>query len=376
MNKLNTFVASCVLAAAPLSAPSASTLEGEELSAFDAHCPLGNFRAVWAEPLSGHLEGWINLVCLNEDLQETSYWYVTPEGIAQAAADTSLPDYIRPLITPELESELAALASDEFITVLLDFDYEHPDFTPEQFGAPTDISGGVFGSAGSDIIEQINYILNGELVTQSEYEIWETAYEQAVRDMEAEIDRLVEQQVHLNLYELVELNQWHDWLDVDAINSGISEQARWLFPGSLILQLWGDEAQNLVKSAPNYLRSIEKYDDVSTDGVIPSTPELGGNMSDQVEPLVEPLISAGSAFDDVINELGLGNESELASNNITQAFGASNDSSGGGSVGWFWLLLWLGGVRRLNILRLAFVFKRVYSNEPRLSSRAKSLPKL
>lgn len=273
-----------------LPAARASSLQGDELAAFDGYCPAGNYRAVWAEPLPGFLDGWVNLVCLNEDEQETSYWYVTPEGQVVSADEAELPVYVRPMAEDDVIATINDLPDDDVITLWLDFKYEEPEVPSlEAFGLP----GGVVGSSGSattgpDGSIESYYELNGVEVSQAEFEEWRSLFRTASRAQEAERDRLIMEQVQLSLYDLVELNQWHDWFDVDAVNSGTADIPRWKFNSSLVISLTGKQSRALLQSSADlvYVSIYYSSESSTTDGgeaVIVSEPEINTTQSEPLE---------------------------------------------------------------------------------------------
>ena len=85
------------------------SLEGEQLAAFDQLCPGDNMRAVFAEPLPGELEGWINLVCLEESLQETIQWFLSPDGQLFESIEDQIPAFVRPFAEPYLSDRIGAM---------------------------------------------------------------------------------------------------------------------------------------------------------------------------------------------------------------------------------------------------------------------------
>lgn len=324
LNPCNIAVLALAISASLISNVQASSLEGAQLEAYDASCPVGNYRAVWAELLPGILTGWVNLVCLNEDEQETSYWYVTPEGNVVLPDEAELPVYVRPMVEPATLASITALDDDQTIRLWLDFVYDEPTVPSlEAYGAPAGI-GGVSGSSstGSDGITVSTYSLNGQSVTAAEYEVWQTSYLAANQAQIAERDRLVRQQVQLALYDLVELNQWHNAIDIDAINNGYSEDPFWQFNSSLVITLTGKQARDLIQSGDGlvYLSTYAEAsnDDLVTtggqDGVITQLPTNSSELPVDDEEIIEAdeQSATGSAVSDVtatgggaLNPLGI-----------------------------------------------------------------------
>lgn len=366
MKRFALSIATCIYIHTIATSALASSLEGSDLDAYSDYCPTGDYRAVWAEQLQGHLLGWVYLVCLNENLQETSYWYVTPDMVVQAAENTVLPEPndTRQFVTSELSNEIALMLPGEFIDLLLRFKIVEPDLTPEQFGAPAGVVGGASGSGGSDVPSETTYTLNGEEVTKAEYDAWDALYSQAVNDMNIERDRLVEQQTHLALYALVDANQWHEWLDIDAINADRSEQAVWLNSRMLIIKLDDEQARSLLQTGPEFLTNVEKYGVPTTDsgdGIVPTAPQLGDVTGDQVEPDSDE--TADNVTADEPNEL---DESDLSNTTVLATQSAIDNGGGLGSTSWIQLLMLLFATLSsvLNKLALKYCVHSRSPNQP------------
>lgn len=287
-----------LLAIATHTTTQAESLEGAALETYNAYCPVGNYRAVWAEPLLGILEGWVNLVCLNEDEQGTSHWYVTPENRVVSPEDANLPVYVRPMAESYLIAQIDQLDDNDTIKLLLDFNYDEPDVPSLEFyGYP----GGSYGSSGSATTGangsiESSYQINGEDVTAAEYQEWETLFRAASRAQDAERDRLTLQQVHLALYDLVELNQWHDWVDVEAVNNGHTANPRWDYKTSLFVTLNGMQARRLLQTSEELVYvSLYVEPSVTDDGGTTDFPtELAGEEA-QSELLIDDDIQLNSS---------------------------------------------------------------------------------
>ena len=264
-------------------AAQASSLEGPELEAYDSHCPTGNYRAVWAENLPGILTGWVNLVCLNEDEQETSYWYVTPGGNVVSPDEAELPVYVRPMAETDTITAINDLNDDETITLWLDFKYDEPKVPSlEAYGYPAGSFGLGSSSAGGrgEPVEHY-YELNGVEVTAAEYEEWNTLFITTSRAQQAERARLVLEQVHLSLYDLVDINQWHDWIDINEINNGNSDDPRWEFNTTLAITLTGEQSRALLQSSEELVYvSIYHEAQITTDGGGSITTDLPTELVD------------------------------------------------------------------------------------------------
>ena len=240
-----------LLFAVTLPTAQADSLEGAELAAYDTYCPVGNYRAVWAEPLPDNFVfgGLVNLVCLNEDEQETSFWYVTPEGTVVSSDEIEFPVRERPIADAHVIESINDLADDEIISLELSFKYDEPDVPslaayglPENFYLSSGSSTGGFGQPTESF-----YQVNGVEVTQAEYEQWNALFLAATQAQEAERTRLVIEQVHLSLYDLVDINQWHDWIDVEAVNNGNTDNPRWEYRNDLVITLTGIQSRTLLQ---------------------------------------------------------------------------------------------------------------------------------
>jgi len=318
----------------------AESLADEELTAFDQHCPVGNYRAVWAEHLLGHLEGWVNLVCLDEDAQVTSYWYVTPEGLVVSTDAAELPVYVRPMVDEHTQVQIDGLADDELIELELNVIYEEPTVPSlDYFGGPSGYASGSSGTSGPNGEVVSTYELNGVVVTQEEYEAWNESFIQAFQAQSAELDRLIQERVHLALYDLVDANQWHDWIDVEAVNSGLTVNPSWLYPTTLYVNITGIQARLLLQNSEGLVYVSQYFEPIiGLDGVA---------ADDEIEPvddgLTHSLDVSPAAIDHTLPEesLMLADTAAITSDvsTITTASSATVSAQSGGAVHPIFLVL-------------------------------------
>ena len=193
----------------------------------------------------------MNLVCLNEDEQVTSFWYITPDGTVVSSDEIDLPVRERPIADAPVIESINDLADDETISLELSFKYDEPEVPslaayglPENFYLSGGSSTGGFGQPTESF-----YQVNGVEVTQAEYEQWNALFLAATQAQEAERTRLVIEQVHLSLYDLVDINQWHDWVDVEAVNNGNTDNPRWEYRNNLAITLTGKQSRTLLQSS-------------------------------------------------------------------------------------------------------------------------------
>ena len=261
-------VGTFLLSAVTLPTAQANSLEGAELAAYDTYCPVGNYRAVWAEPLPDNFVfgGLVKLVCLNEDEQETSFWYVTPEGAVVSSDEVEFPVRERPIADAQVIASINDLTDDETISLDLSFKYDEPDVPslaayglPENFYLTSGSSTGGFGQPTESF-----YQVNGVDVTQEEFEEWNALFLTAIQAQEAERTRLVIEQVHLSLYDLVDINQWHDWIDVEAVNNGNTDNPQWEYRNHLVITLTGKQSRALLQSSEELVYVSIYYS--ATDG--------------------------------------------------------------------------------------------------------------
>ena len=256
----------------------AQSLDGDQLAAFDPLCPgdPNNTRAVWAEPLQGALEGWVNLVCLDETLQETMQWFVSPDGLLFESIEEQIPVFVRPFVTPVLSDRINAMSDDETIALWLDFSIVEPVLPSLEFyGALPGVSssGSVATSGDAPVVS--TFYIDGREVTEAEFEVWQQAYITALRAQNAERDQLVREQALASLQLLADTNNWHDWLDIGTINDRGSELPVWYSASLLVLELDGIQARELLGTGES-LVFIEEYSEESTDGD-GFTPGTGGS---------------------------------------------------------------------------------------------------
>ena len=256
----------------------AQSLDGDQLAAFDPVCPgdPNNTRAVWAEPLQGALEGWVNLVCLDETLQETMQWFVSPDGLLFESIEEQIPVFVRPFVTPVLSDRINAMNDDETIALWLDFSIVEPVLPSLEFyGALPGVSssGSVATSGDAPVVS--TFYIDGREVTEAEFEVWQQAYITALRAQNAERDQLVREQAVASLQLLADTNNWHDWLDISIINDRGSELPVWYSASLLVLELDGIQARELLGTGES-LVFIEEYPEESTDGD-GFTPSTGGS---------------------------------------------------------------------------------------------------
>ena len=262
---------------------SASSLDGDELRSYDAICPSPGDRAVAVEPLTRELEGWTNLICMDEVTRDFSDWYILPDGRVVAHGDADLPEPVRPMIAPALLAEIEAPAATinrdprARRSLLLLFRVAEPDLPPVGgFG-----SFGCAGEAGDGGAASVTCTIDGVEVTPAEYDAHEDGYDAAVAARRAERDRLVAERAHVLLYDLVDINGWHARIDVERVNGGRSEVASWEEPGVLRIDLTRDEIDRLLATSEALVHVERQVDGLDTtvddgttgeDGVITAPP--------------------------------------------------------------------------------------------------------
>ena len=241
------------------------SLEGEQLAAFDQLCPGDNMRAVFAEPLPGELEGWINLVCLDESLQETIQWFLSPDGQLFESIEDQIPAFVRPFAEPYLSDRIGAMSEDEIIALWLDFEHVEPELPSlEFFGAlpGAALSSSTATTSTAPVLS--TFFIDGEEVSQAEFEIWNQAFVSAVQAQSAERDRLVRAQALVSLQLLADINNWHDWLNINTINEDQSTLPFWATASSLVIELNGTQANELLNTGES-LVFLSEYTEAATD---------------------------------------------------------------------------------------------------------------
>jgi len=237
-------------------------MEDEELAAFDAYCLPEGARAVLAESLGRELEDWIRLICLNESLLDISNWFVMPNGEVASEEDAVFQTVERSNIHPELIVRIEGLEVGNTIELSLDFKVEEPELPSlEHYGLPAGIIGGSMGTRPFSDGQETDYYLNNEAVTVGEYNAWNTALRVARLKQSAQRSQLMHAQARELLPIVVEQLNWHDWLDVSAINEGTSGIANWLprySPTVLEITLNGDQARSLLDIDTSIFWSIEE----------------------------------------------------------------------------------------------------------------------
>ena len=120
--------------------------------------------------------------------------------------------------------------------------------------------------------------MDGEEVDQATYEAYVKEARAAELAQGIERDRLIHQSAQAKLYELVNLNNWHDWLDVDAVNARSANNACWTYNDLFLISLNRAEIDYLVRSSVSI---------VSAEGYGIFVDALDGNGDDyQVQPTV------------------------------------------------------------------------------------------
>jgi len=324
-----------LLTALACSQPSIANETLEDISEFSQYCPGDNERAVHAEELSGHLAGWVKLVCLQESEQQTQSWYIDPQGDLINPDVAELPRYVRPLASNELIENIGQLSDDASISLYVNLVIEEPNVgTAEDFGAPSGFVTGSSSVGGPGEEPVFTFEINGQPATQQEYDEWNELFRIAEQARQAEYLRVSRELTLVKLHELVELNQWHDWLDINLLQIGESPRARWAFFGysnTLEIEFTGAQARQLLDTGEGLLY-IEEIGTPTDDGILDSTFPNGEPESGNTEgPTLQPAIP---------NELS---GSEPAPDNSGQINDATeSDSRGsGGSVNLFLLSIML-----------------------------------
>ena len=336
----------------------ASTTE-EDASEFNDYCPGDNERAVFAEYLPGHLEGWVNLVCLDEIAQQTQSWFINPEGVLLDPTVIELPERIREIAPTYLVEKIENMDDSSSISLWVNLVIEEPYVgTAEDFGGP---SGGVSGSssvggAGEEPIH--TYEINGLTVTEQEFSTWMEDYRLAEQDRYAEYRRLSRELTLVKLYELVDLNQWHDWFDISLLETGESPIASWAFneySDTLQFNLNGTQAKELLATGTGIL-FIEEVSEttIDADGDI----YFGGDavISEEHSTTDLPtLVSSPTELEaQESSQSGLSNVDLQIDDALTSD---STQSSGGVSVLLIWLIL-LANAQKLLVLLCARACQR------------------
>ncbi len=223
-------------------------------------------RAVWAEPLGGAVEGWVNLVCLDEEVQQTMQWFLSPDGLLFESIEDQIPPFVRPFAEPGLAEKIEALGDDQTITLWLDFIIDEPVLPSLDFYGALPGAGISSSAATTSDAPVVNtYYIDGVEVSEEEFLWWQQAYISAQRLQSEERDQLVRAQAVTSLSILVDSNSWHDWLNVDAIAEGQLERPGWVFASTLILDIDGMRARQLLQTGES-LAHISEYVEASTDG--------------------------------------------------------------------------------------------------------------
>lgn len=193
----------------------------------------------------------------------------------------------------------------------LQFNVEQPTF------APIDIAG--YGSSGGSDRESV-YFIEGEIVSQAEHDAHEAKYMAAYYTQSEERDRLITEQAHLLLYDLIDRNNWHTRVDVEAVNQGYSDVAQWDHKDILRIGLTRNEIDTLIDTSES-LVFIEVYT-TATDDWNGHQPGIDGEITG---------VHTGTVVEDGVTVQA----DQQASDNTD----SSTPASGGGGLFGLWSLL-------------------------------------
>ena len=322
----------------PCSVAAGTSFEGEAASPYNAFCDAGH-RAVWVETFdAGPLAGYVHLVCLDEARQETSFWWITP---AQAVIpEDELPEFTAP-VRPVLDTTLQAIiaSADHPINVdsnarqpvLIRFRVESPPLPP----LPYDYgSMGSSGTGENGVVISVNrYWVEGEEVDEATFNAYADIARAAEREQRQQEERRQHQQAQLQLYDLVNLNDWHAWLDVEAINSQTASNACWQYNTTLLTHLTRDQLEQMAITSRDLVYVQTAYGPpVDEDGGVTATTDDIDATSETPDWSVASICMAVNANSDGVSWYNDGSSADVAGG------GAPVPGGGSGTVCWLLLL--------------------------------------